>query len=347
MIPTGSNPDPPALAACARLVVVMPTWVGDTVMATPSLRALRLALPKTEIVGLMRPEFVDLLRGTTFCDRLEPSDHRGLLAPIASARTIRALQPDAVLLLPNSFRWGLAAWLSRAAIRVGYARDGRGVLLTHAPTSDRRAVISTRDHYLRLVGKVVALESVDSSLELGVTAAQRSAADEVLGDVHGAFALLVPGGNRPDKRWPAERFAQLADAIREAHGFTIVATGSPGERDIIAAITAAAKAPIIDLSRRPLTLGSLKAVIERAALVVTNDTGPRHIAAALRRPLVTLFGPTDHRWTTIDCPTEAILLAEPFLTDRDVADRHPERCRINRIAVGDVLAAVAQVLGRT
>ncbi|MEL6795413.1 MAG: glycosyltransferase family 9 protein, partial [Planctomycetota bacterium] len=96
------------------------------------------------------------------------------------------------------------------------------------------------------------------------------------------------------------------------------------------------------------TLGGLKALVRRAALMVTNDTGPRHFAAAMGTPLVTLFGPTDHRWTTI--PTrpggpEMILTADPGLPATESANDHPERCRVDRISFERVREAVDRVLG--
>jgi len=123
-----------------------------------------------------------------------------------------------------------------------------------------------------------------------------------------------------------------------------VITGSPGEREVLTSVHRAAKTPLIDLSERGVTLGSLKAVIQRAALVITNDTGPRHIAAALGTPVVTLFGPTDHRWTTLHDVRERILLAEPFLPEELVADRFPRACAIEKIAVGDVVVAAESLL---
>jgi heptosyltransferase II len=98
------------------------------------------------------------------------------------------------------------------------------------------------------------------------------------------------------------------------------------------------------------SLGSLKALLAdpRCRLMVTNDTGPRHIAAAFGVPVVTLFGPTDPRWTTIPVRPggEAVLVADPTLPADEVADDHPERCRIERIEVERVIGAVEGLLGR-
>ena len=93
-----------------------------------------------------------------------------------------------------------------------------------------------------------------------------------------------------------------------------------------------------------MILGSLKAVIAESSLLITNDTGPRHIAAALGTPLVSLLGPTDHRWTTIACPHEHIVVANPFLPEPWVADDHPGDCAIEQITIGDVCAAAESAL---
>lgn len=161
------------------------------------------------------------------------------------------------------------------------------------------------------------------------------------------LAILNPGGNNPAKRWPAERFAALADHLASAHGMTVLINGAPSEVDLVAAISAAARTPVISLPALGITLASLKAIVKRSRLMVSNDTGPRHIAAAFGVPLVSLFGPTDPRWTTI--PTrpgapEAVLVADPTLPQAEVADDHPERCRIENISFDDVRAAVDRVL---
>ncbi len=94
-----------------------------------------------------------------------------------------------------------------------------------------------------------------------------------------------------------------------------------------------------------VTLGSLKALVRRCAVMVTNDTGPRHIAAAMGVPTVALFGPTDPRWTTLPEETpEVCVVADPTLPEDEVADDHPERCRIDRIEVGTVIGAVERAL---
>jgi heptosyltransferase-2 len=235
--------------------------------------------------------------------------------------------------------------MSRTPIRIGYDRDGRGSLLTHkiAPEGSESPV-ALLDYYARLARFALGIDHIDSRLELVPTSEQEAGADALLEGVRSPFVVINPGANRADKRWPAERFAQVGDRLAQSHGVSIVVSGSPAEADVLETVTRTMKHPATNLAMRGVRLGSLKAVIRRAALLITNDTGPRHIAAALNTPVVTLFGPTDHRWTTLNYPCERILLAEPFLPEELVADRHARACAIEKIAVGDVVAAANSLL---
>jgi heptosyltransferase-2 len=189
-------------------------------------------------------------------------------------------------------------------------------------------------------------------MELAVTPADRAAADDLLArggvDAGAPLVLLNPGGNRREKRWPPDRFAAVADHLAGAHAMTALVNGSPAEAELAEGVSrACAVARPVSLPALGVTLSSLKGLVARCRLMVSNDTGPRHIALALGVPCVSLFGPTDHRWTIV--PTRAgapdvMVLAEPHLPDDQVADDHPDRCRIDRIEVGAVISACEQAL---
>ncbi len=201
-------------------------------------------------------------------------------------------------------------------------------------------------------------------LELALTPGQDAAAERLLrsGGVTGLrpFALINPGGNDVAKRWPADRFALVA-AHLAARGMDIAINGSPGERELVAEVARLTRkqiesgqddgrvSVIAELPALGVAIGSLKGVVRRSAIMITNDTGPRHIAAAFNVPTATLFGPTDHRWTTLpdDGTPRADLLADPTLPETEVADDHPERCRIDRIEPAQVIAAAESLLNRT
>jgi len=338
---SGAIPVPPDVGSFA---IELPSWVGDAVMATPVLRAARDSRPQARIVGIMRPGLDAILSGSPFFDEMITIEPPGFFG---TARAMRRATADAVLLLPNSFRSALAARVSGAPIRIGYARDGRGLLLTHRLRFDRRErPIAAIEYYARLARFAFGLETIDLTTRLFVTEEERSSAGRLLGaDVDAPLAVLNPGANRADKRWPPERFAAVGDHLAGTRGMRIAINGSPSEATVVREVASkCSRCKPINLAERGVTLASLKGVIAQASLVITNDTGPRHIACALGVPTVALFGPTDHRWTTLNVPHERVIVANPFLPENLVADDHPQECPIERIAAADVIAAAESLL---
>jgi heptosyltransferase II len=376
-----------------RLLVVLPNWLGDAVMATPTLRVIRAALPGTFIGGLVRPGVDQALAGLDVFDEFHIERASGVMGPKFLAAKLRPRRYDTVLLLPNSFSSALTVRIAGINRRLGYARDKRGLLLTRSIAPPTRldgdwAITPAVDYYYTLAIELLigpeaggALETVQSAqteydrrpevpgqrrlpagrfLELAVTDADRTAAEHTLGSANFSFAtlppfvILNPGGNKPEKRWPTDRFAALARHLAQHHGLAILLNGSPGELDVTDLIattisagladspTTAPRPLVLNLPRLGITIGALKALTQRAKLMVTNDTGPRHIAAALGTPLVSLFGPTDHRWTLIPCrpgAEEHIITADPTLPADQSANDHPDRCRIDRIDIERVIEA--------
>ncbi len=351
-----------------RLLIVLPSWVGDAVMATPALRLVRDTLPGWYIGAICRPGIDQVLAGLDSLDEVHVAPTTGVLGPKRVAAQLRPRRYAAALLLTNSFSTALATRVAGIPMRLGYERDGRGLLLTHRLTAPRRegggwAVVPAIEYYYhaaRALLDVLADRAVDAKaaieplpkqarLELAATDADIAKADNLLLkagiEPSAKLAVLNPGGNNPAKRWPAERYGQLADWLLETHGLASVVNASPAEADIAAALRAGSKCQPPCLADFGGSLASLKGVLTRSSLMVTNDTGPRHIAAALGVPVVSLFGPTDHRWTTIPAPAgEALVLADPDLPQGQTANDDPERCRVDRITLDRVRRAVDSVL---
>lgn len=352
-----------------KLLVVCPSWLGDVVMATPALRRLRDALPGAFIGGLLRPGLEELLGGADFFDEVHVARSQGIMGPKRVASQVRGRGYDTALLLTNSFSTALVTRLAFIPRRVGYDRDGRGMLLTDRIQPERSprggfAPVPMVEYYLRAAGAVLGEEPESSGaeghrgarLELATTPEQDAAAERVLraGGLDGSrpIAIINPGANNEAKRWPADRFAQVAARLA-TRGMDLAINGSPGERELAAEVGAltwrlAPAARIADLPALGITIGALKGVVRRAAVMVTNDTGPRHIAAAFGVPTVTLYGPTDPRWTALpdDGTPRADLPADPTLPPDELADDHPVRCRIDRIGVDRVIEAVEKMLER-
>jgi len=334
------------------LLLLMPSWVGDVVMATPAVRAFSLAARAEGRVvdALVRPGSAPLLDGlsdadgTPLLDSVIEVDLRGIAGLLRGTRQLRARRAAAAVLLPNSFRTALAACLAGIPHRLGYATDGRGLLLGRGIRRAKpRDPISTVDWYADLAEGLLGTMVGDRRPFLTVTAAQRTAAHSLVGSLDRRFVLLNPGANRIDKRWPAGNFARLAVALRNRFDVEVAVTGSPAESKVVSEVVAACPGAV-NLVDRGIDLAALKGVIASASLLVSNDTGPRHIALALGTPTVSLFGPTDHRWTTIEGADERRLVAEPFLPVEECADRRAAHCAIDRIAVGDAIAAAAAIL---
>ena len=312
--------DSPQYRQSDRLLVVMPSWVGDVAMATPTLRALRRLYPAARITALVRASVRPMLDPCPWIDRfvtvrarkkgVNGLRRRGVL-PLG--RRLAAGKFDTAVLLPNSFRSALIARMAGIPRRVGYDRDGRGFLLTDRLLPRKQmggwVPVPTRDYYLGLARYLGAVE-IDATMQLFTRPEQDDTAATMLrkaGCEPGArpLVLLVPGASYGDaKMWSPARFAEVADWCVKEHGAAVAVSGAPKERSVVRAVVDAASQPIANLCEVGVDLGLLKSVIRTSSLVISNDTGPRHIAAAFGVPVVSLFGPTDPAWTRIDFALE-------------------------------------------
>jgi heptosyltransferase-2 len=289
-----------------KILVRAPNWVGDVVMATPALRALRRAHPNAEIVLEGRRFLEGLVDGLGSVDRFVADPGGGVRNLLGRARALRSTGFDWAVLLPDSVRSALGPFLAGVRVRAGYARDPlRRALLTLSLDVPRergkRVPVSMIERYLRITR---ALGCVDrgEALELPVQegARGRVAARLEANGIDSSEPLLVvtPGASfGSSKLWPVEHFARACDGIARDLGLRTVLAPGPGEEAIAAAIAEGMASPAANLAEPPTTLAELVALVARARLVLTNDTGPRHIAVALHRPVVTLMGPTDPRHT--------------------------------------------------
>lgn len=295
-----------------KLAIFLPNWIGDVVMATPALRAVRNRFPTAEIVGVMRPYVADVLAGTSLLDRPLFYNPRGKAADQRGWKfvsSLRAEKFDAALLLTNSLRTGWLAWLSGASRRVGMARDLRGLLLTdRVQPRPRSTPHPVMEEYLRLA-QVLGCSANRYPIELAVQSEDIARLEEFwngTGIAGGAttaplrtnYVCLNTGGAfGAAKNWPKQYFAQLAQQIAET-GKTVLVVCGPSERDDARWIASTANHPsVLSLADARLSIGLTKAAIQGSDLLVTTDSGPRHFAAAFGVPVITLFGPTHIEWS--------------------------------------------------
>ena len=352
----------------SKILIVQPSWVGDAVMATPTLRAIREFYPQAHIACLMRRYVKPLYSGMPWVDQVityrtgktRSKTGKGLLD---LAARLRAARFDLAVLLPNSFKAALICKMAKIPRMVGYERDGRGFLLT-----DKLLHVKDRGKFIPVpivktymgIAHYLGSQSRDLRLQLFVTDSERREAMEILArcgldrEVYrpGAageppLVLLNPGAQYgAAKCWRPEYFAELADRFIDDLHATVLLSGAPKERQILETIKRCMRHAPLDLSNKGITLGSLKEIVRRCDLMVTNDTGPRHIAAAVDVPVVTIFGPTHPEWTEIYFKNERKVAVKVFCgpCQKKVCPLD-HRC-MTRVTPGMVFDASMRLLGR-
>jgi len=344
-----------------KIGIFIPNWIGDAAMSTPALRALRTQYgPKAEMTGILRPYVADVLAGTPFLD------HQIFYHPkskVASERTwpvlkqLRAQRFDAIVLLTNSLRSGALAWASGAPIRAGYARYGRGPLLTHKLYHPRRGgkwlPIPAIDAYLE-IAYALGCQSESPRLELNTLGVDEAAADAVWKKLHlpagdSVVVLNSGGAYGAAKLWPSEYFAALARRVVADPQMSVLVACGPAERPVAQQIVKLAAHPrVVSLADEPISIGLSKACIRRSRLLVSTDSGPRFFAVAFGVPVVSLFGPTHVDWSRTHAASEICLQhAVPCgpCARRTCPLEHHDCMRL--LSVERVYAAVQRQLGNS
>jgi heptosyltransferase-2 len=332
------------------VLVRLPNWLGDTVMALPALHGLRAARLGVCVVAVGR--WASLLAGQGVADALVPypRERRGRGRLNASLGGMRA---DAAILFPNSFESALAARQWRARVRLGYDTDMRRLLLTDAVPLPSPRLHQVDEYRGLLEAAGVAVPAAGPAWRLGEDASASAAVSALLDEQACSDAKLVVGLHLgaafgSSKLWPAEAFAELASGLRE-RGLQPVLLGSPAEAGIAAAVSTSAGWAIPSLVGRD-RLDLLPRLLARLACLVSGDTGVAHLAAAVGTPTVTLFGPTDPRLTAPRA-TAGGLTAGRRRAALIILGRAPcapcflERCPIDHVCMRSITAAsVAQAV---
>ncbi|MEM6654908.1 MAG: lipopolysaccharide heptosyltransferase II [Planctomycetota bacterium] len=345
-----------------RTGVFLPNWIGDAVMATPSLRALRklvdsesMNAERGELVAIMRPYVKEVVAGLNWFD------DEVLLNRKDDVRRLRAARLDRVV-LTNSFRSAWITWRAGIRQRVGYRNDFRSLLLTHPVDRLKWGGVDGTppvDGYRFLAYSMGAADE-PPTLELTTSDEDEQAADEVwrrLGLASGDRVIVLNSGGAfgASKNWPVEHFADLARRIVNQTGHDVLVNCGPAERDNarrIAGLSGSSRVksladwPSADAFRVPIGLS--KAIIRRSRLLVTTDSGPRFFGIAFGKPVVSLFGPTAFHATRthyrLEKPVSLELACSPCMKSSCPLQHH--RC-MQDLPVDRVLNAVVSQLGLT
>ncbi|HKY29307.1 MAG TPA: lipopolysaccharide heptosyltransferase II [Pyrinomonadaceae bacterium] len=303
-----------------RVVVRGTNWVGDAVMTIPALRELRRLLPDAYITLATSDWAKELFSQADYLDDLLIQDNRSVFK---NSRQWRKHNFDLAVIFPNSFASALVPFLARVPFRIGYSSDRRKVLLTHAvPLPEWRSSKHEIFYYLNIVsevGRLLGSESVvhDPDISLQISEQSRQLGRELLhatgcNDAQRVIALCPGSINSRAKRWPAERYAKLADDLIETLHAQVVLVGSKEELDVSVEVGRHMRNEPIVMTGKT-TLAQAVAVLSNVDLLITNDTGPAHIASSLGRPTLVIFGPTNP------------LTTRPYSATSEIV-RHPPDC---------------------
>ncbi|QDU08418.1 lipopolysaccharide heptosyltransferase II [Gimesia aquarii] len=297
-----------------KIAIFLPNWIGDAVMATPALRAIRQQFTGSEIVTIQKPYVADVLEGLDFVDRKIAWETKQKLVPqVRFLNQLRRERFDVAVLFPNSFRSAWMSFLAGIPRRIGISRDSRHWLLTDPiPMKNRSEPHPAIDEYLRIATYLIERSQEEAkvplplsrSMSLSVTAAEQKRWQLFLDKQSPEFKSLPmiclnPGGAfGAAKHWPTAHFAELARRIAMELKRSVLVVCGPAEKAEALEIVKQAKHPMVaSLAAEPPHLGLTKAAIRQAELLVTTDSGPRHFAAPFQVPVVTLFGPTHILWS--------------------------------------------------
>ena len=291
-----------------KLLVRATNWLGDAVMSIPALRAIREAFPDWQVTVLARPWVADLYAREEFCDRIVRYDragaHGGLGGKWRLASELRDDRYDCAILLQNAFDAALLAWLARIPRRIGYARDGRGFLLTKAVALPDRDDIPPhqRFYYLELLRRAGLIRRLPESADIRLGSAGLAAAAgreqwRKRGLSEGPWIGVSPGAAFGGaKRWLPERFAQAASRFSSDLDADVAVFGSRAEAELCQVVAGQVGPRAHNLAGRT-TLAEFIDLAATCRLYLTNDSGPMHVATALGVPTIAVFGATDDHAT--------------------------------------------------
>jgi heptosyltransferase-2 len=321
-------------------VVIAPNWIGDSVMAIPFVRALRREFPHDRLAVLARPGPASIYRAESSADTVLTRAHF-----LSDALALRSGDFDEAWLLPHSFRTALLSFAAGIPERIGFDADRRGLLLTMSLPRP-----PATEHQLRDYDRLLRARGIEPDFEpprLPVPPAAAERAQDIL-DTRGLdarrLALLAPGAAFSwTKRWPEERFGELARGLHD-RGFSVAFVIGRDETAIgqRAAQKSQVPAPVLGADLDPVELSAL---IARARVLVGNDSGPMHLAAAVGIPVVAFFGPTDPGRTSPTGSPSRILDRYVFCSPCFLKEcPYGHEC-MKEIGVDDAVAAVEEFVG--
>lgn len=291
-----------------NILIVRTDRIGDVVLTVPAIKALREAYPKAGISILVAPATRDLVDGNVCLDEVivddRKNEHKGLIGFLKLIKLIHQRHFDCAIVLHTKKRTNLTCFLAGIPVRIGYKNNKFGFLLNRPVVDIRHLGEHHEAEYCLDVLKELGIESDDLSLYLPVSEEALQWVDQFrreqgIGE-NDRLIAIHPGASDPAKRWPEQRFAQLIDILTDRHSAKIVIIGTSDVHDIAQKISSLSNSDVIDMTGKT-TVGQLAGLLTRCDLLVSNDSGPVHIAAGVGTSVVSIFtrnqpGINPQRW---------------------------------------------------
>ena len=334
-----------------NILIIKPSALGDIAIALPALASLRASFPDAKITWMIRPEFAQLLENVKNLDEILIFDRkllgkwwykpRPFMALLCFFSKLYKSRFDLVIDLQGLFRTALFGWITGAPRRFGMrsAREFATMFYTHRVdgNNDSAHVI---DNYHEVVSATGAKRIVDD-YDLGIDSESSSNAARLL-EQHNAnnrdYVVFVTGSAHESKCWPIEKFVTLADMVSSKFDVSIIAIGTKSEKSVIQKLVEGAGSPVIDLGGKT-DIPVLTAMLKGAKLVISNDTGPGHIAVAVNTPTIIIFGPTNPSRIRPFKKPHSIVAIDPD-TRGGAIENTDDKYRIEKVSVDSVLREV-------
>jgi heptosyltransferase-2 len=336
--------------APGKIIVRLPNWIGDAVMAIPAVKCIKSHRPGIEVTSLGKRAVIELYKHSKAVDRLIefdlPAERNRLSALKSFSRSLRKYNFDCGLVLPDSFSSALVFKLGGVKRRLGYRSELRSFLLTE-PLRQPEGVIHRGEKYMNLVKSALDIDDCRIDVSVDVSDKEREAADRFLSDT-GKFVVICPTSRAESRRWGDTKYCELIARVSGELGMDVVLAGSGDEAGFIDNIADRSESEVLNLASENDLLLSVE-VMRRAEAFVGNDSGAAHLAAASGTRVVSISGADD--------PSET----KPLARVGEIVNKHihcspcvknvcPRKDHINEcmdvISVDDVMDALRRILTR-
>ena len=336
-----------------NILIVRTDRIGDVVLTTPAIKALREAYPGSKISILVAPATRDLVDGNICLDEVLVDDregeHKGLRGFIKLIKSLRKEKFDCALLLHTKKRTNLTCFLSRIPVRIGYKNNKFGFLLNRPIPDVRYKGEKHEAQYCLDVLKEIGIECHDVDVDLPVKEDALRWVDQFRREhnisENDRLIAIHAGASDPAKRWPENRFAELVDALIGRYHAKIVMIGASDADSIIKRIISLAKNDAVNLAGKT-TVGQLAGLLMGCGLLVSNDSGPVHVAVGVGTPVVSVFtrnqpGINPERWRPLGEKARVVSVLPSQNSDISFKKAQPKDIKfLELIPTKEVLEAV-------